>query len=198
MSNFKQINLTHHDAATGIDTIIGLKVPDQIAAVTTDMVVTGIEVVDRSTLRLIPSKVWSADMDRTLLQMKTRGFKMKTIAEKIGMKATACYSRYYLLVSHKGVKHSSHHHKPTRLNTRVSKAAADLIRDYSNASGMSINHALDSILKSTMVKDYVESHPSVIAYRESQERKLKRVPVENTVTSRVIKLRGFEERFREL
>lgn len=188
MSNFKLINLIHHDAATGIDTVIGLKIPAKASNLATDMTITGIEVIDRSTLRTLPSKVWSAQMDAKLLQMKTRGFKMQAIADSIGMPRQACYSRYYLLVSHKGIKHSSHAHKPTRLNTRVSKTSADLLRDYSNASGMSLNFALDSILKSTVVKDYVESHPSVVAYRESEERKREKAP-------QPVKLRGFGDKW---
>ena len=189
MSNFKLINLTHKDPATGIETVIGMKVPARASeTLLTELRVIGIEIVDRSTLRKTPSKVFSPEMDAKLLQMKTRGFKMQEIADRLDLSRQACYARYYILVNHKGIKHSSHAHKPTRLNTRVSKSSADLLRDYSNASGMSLNMALDSILKSTVVKDYVESHPSVIAHRESEERKRESAP------SRV-KLRGVGEKW---
>ena len=138
--------LTHTDPATGIKTHI---------VVNGDTVV-GIEVQEGHGTRVVPSKIFTESQDTQLMQMKARGFKAKAIAERLGISRSQVYARYYLLVNGKGVKHSGRHVKPTRLNTRISAAAANLVRDYSKATNQSLATALDSILRSTVVKEYVE------------------------------------------
>lgn len=177
--------LTHTDYATNVKTHIVIDVPDGVPSSWIQII--GIEVQELPKDRIVPSKVFSQSDDQTIMQMKARGFKAKAIAERLGVTRQQVYARYYLLVNHKGVKHSGRHVKPTRVNTRISAQAANLVRDFSIATQSSLATSLDSILRSTVVKEYVESHPSVIAYREVNQPKGKDSPA-------VIKLRGFHQR----